>query len=63
VDRRQVTVDVEPHVSASTRAHRVEGPLHGLLEVDGTRVQRQAPGIDACGQALKLMELTLATNA
>ncbi|OBJ49389.1 DUF3558 domain-containing protein [Mycobacterium sp. 1423905.2] len=31
--------------------------------VVGWWVNPQAPGIDACGQALKLMELTLATNA
>lgn len=31
--------------------------------VVGWWVNPQAPGIDACGQAIKLMELTLATNA
>lgn len=31
--------------------------------VVGWWVNPQAPGIDACGQALKLMELTLATNS
>jgi hypothetical protein len=31
--------------------------------VVGWWVNPQAPGIDACGQALKLMELTLKTNA
>lgn len=31
--------------------------------VVGWWVNPQAPGIDACGQAIKLMELTLATNS
>ena len=31
--------------------------------VVGWWVNPQAPGIDACGQAVKLMELTLATNS
>jgi len=31
--------------------------------VVGWWINPQAPGIDACGQALKLMELTLATNS
>ncbi|HEU4361836.1 MAG TPA: DUF3558 family protein, partial [Mycobacterium sp.] len=31
--------------------------------VVGWWVNPQAPGIDACAQALKLMELTLATNS
>lgn len=31
--------------------------------VVGWWINPQAPGIDACGQAIKLMELTLATNA
>jgi hypothetical protein len=31
--------------------------------VVGWWVNPQAPGIDACGMALKLMELTLATRA
>ncbi len=31
--------------------------------VVGWWINPQAPGIDACGQAIKLMELTLATNS
>ena len=31
--------------------------------VVGWWVNLQAPGIDACAQALKLMELTLSTNS
>ena len=31
--------------------------------VVGWSINPQAPGIDACGQAIKLMELTLATNS
>ena len=34
-----------------------------LTGVVGWWVNPQAPGIDACGQAIKLMELTLATNS
>jgi Protein of unknown function (DUF3558) len=39
------------------------GVASNAAGVVGWWVNPQAPGIDACGQALKLMELTLATNS
>lgn len=48
---------------------RTNGPNGGCgvasdaAGVVGWWINPQAPGIDACGQAIKLMELTLATNS
>jgi hypothetical protein len=39
------------------------GVASNAAGVVGWWVNPQAPGIDACGQAIKLMELTLATNS
>lgn len=39
------------------------GTASDAAGVVGWWVNPQAPGIDACGQAIKLMELTLATNS
>ena len=46
-----------------TIANGACGVASDAAGVVGWWVNPQAPGIDACGQAIKLMELTLATNS
>ena len=48
------------HTSDPNGACGVASDAAGVV---GWWVNPQAPGIDACGQAVKLMELTLATNS
>jgi hypothetical protein len=48
------------HTSDANGACGVASDAAGVV---GWWVNPQAPGIDACGQAIKLMQLTLATNS
>ncbi|MBI3212564.1 MAG: DUF3558 domain-containing protein [Mycobacterium sp.] len=50
-------------VMRNTAANGACGVASDAAGVVGWWVNPQAPGIDACGQAIKLMELTLATNS
>ena len=51
---------IPPRTDGPERRLRVPSDAPGVV---GWWVNPQAPGIDACGQAIKLMELTLATNS
>lgn len=60
-DKRIAGVDsIIMHTSDPNGACGVASDAAGVV---GWWVNPQAPGIDACGQATKLMELTLATNS
>ncbi|CAN5246103.1 DUF3558 domain-containing protein [soil metagenome] len=60
-DKRIAGVDsIIMHTSDPNGACGVASDAAGVV---GWWINPQAPGIDACGQATKLMELTLATNS
>ncbi|BBZ42959.1 DUF3558 domain-containing protein [Mycobacterium parmense] len=54
---------IESIVMHTDDANGACGVASDAAGVVGWWVNPQAPGIDACGQAVKLMELTLATNS
>jgi len=54
---------VQSIVMRTTDPNGACGVASDAAGVVGWWVNPQAPGIDACGQAIKLMELTLATNS
>ncbi|KLO27674.1 hypothetical protein ABW16_15615 [Mycolicibacter heraklionensis] len=57
------TVGVPSTVMRPADPNGAYGVASDAAGVVGWWVNPQAPGIDACEQALKLMELTLATNS
>jgi Protein of unknown function (DUF3558) len=54
---------IESIVMRPDDANGACGVASDAAGVVGWWINPQAPGIDACGQAIKLMELTLATNS
>jgi hypothetical protein len=62
VESRQIA-GVNSIVMHPDDANGACGVASDAAGVVGWWINPQAPGIDACGQAIKLMELTLATNS
>jgi len=62
IDNRSIN-GVPSIVMRTNDANGSCGVASDAAGVVGWWINPQAPGIDACGQAIKLMELTLATNS
>jgi hypothetical protein len=62
IENRQIQ-GIDSIIMRPNDANGACGVASDAAGVVGWWVNPQAPGIDACGQATKLMELTLATNA